>query len=124
MQTIKVNKKRFGVAMVVYSILVFVTVYLVQYIQAPWSYIGAFLPTIPTIFAMYYYMNWMRASDELIRLQALESVAFGAMFSIIVFITWSFLEAAGAPLMRAPIATAVLMGGYAIGTMVIGRRYQ
>ncbi len=124
MQAIKVNKTKFGIALIVYCILVFVTVFLVQYMQSPWRYLVAFLPTIPTIFAMHYFMNWMRASDELVRLQALEAVAFGAMVSMVIFITWSFLEAAGAPVMRAPIATAVIMSGFALGTLVPGLRYQ
>jgi len=88
------------------------------------GYCIAFLPVIPSIFAMLGFMRMFRGLDELQRRIQLEAVAFSFLATCLITLTWAFQQNAGLPRFDVSFVAPLLILLWGLGLCVAKRRYQ
>ena len=117
--------KEFLTSMAGYSIAVPLSVRLLRgHEQTPAGYAIAFLPIIPSAFALWAFMRYFRGLDELQRRIQLEAVAFSFLATCFVTLTWAFQQNAGLPRFDVSWVAPLLIFLWGIGTGIAKRRYQ
>ncbi len=123
------NKKRYLVeflsSMAAYSIIVVVSMrFLRGHEHTPLGYAIAFLPIIPSIFALLAFLRFFRGLDELQRRIQLEAVAFSFLGTCLITLTWAFQQNAGLPHFDVSWVAPLLIGLWGIGVGIAKRRYE
>ncbi len=117
--------KEFGGAMAAYSLIVPVSVWLLKsHEHTVLGYCIAFLPIIPSAFAMWAFLRFFRAMDELQRRIQFEGLAFSFLATCLLTLAWGFLQNAGLPHADVVWIAPLLMALWGIGTCIAKRRYQ
>lgn len=117
--------KEFGSSMAAYSLMVPVSVWLLKGRQhTPLGYGIAFLPIIPSAFALWAFLRFFRDMDELQRRIQLEAVAFSFLATSFITLTWAFLQNAGLPRFDVSWVAPLLIMLWGIGTGIAKRRYE
>ena len=88
------------------------------------GYCIAFLPIIPSTFAMLGFMRMFRGLDELQRRIQLEAVAFSFLATCLITLTWAFQQNAGLPRFDVSFVAPLLILLWGLGLCVAKRRYQ
>ncbi|MBX5436721.1 MAG: hypothetical protein IRZ33_05825 [Alicyclobacillaceae bacterium] len=111
--------------MVMYAGLLLLSIWLLgKHPAVFWSYPIAMLPAIPLCLVVWSVIQFIRTMDELQRSIHLEAVTFSFLVTIVVSLTYGFMENAGLPripLMCVPVFMCFLWG---IGAGLVSRRYR
>jgi len=123
------NNKRylleFGSSMAGYSIVVPLSIWLLRgHEHTPLGYVIAFLPIIPSIFALLAFLRFFRGLDELQRRIQLEAVVFSFLGTCFITLTWAFQQNAGLPRFDVSWVAPLLIGLWGIGVGIAKRRYE
>ncbi len=70
------------------------------------------------------YRRYVAEADELTRQIQLEGIAFGFGLGVLVTLSWSLFEFAGAPVLNASTAGTVMIFGYIGGVLLATHRYR
>ena len=123
------NGKRYlkisGSSMAAYTAVVPISIWLLRgHEHTLLGYGIAFLPIIPSIFAMLGFMRMFRGLDELQRRIQLEAVAFSFLATCLITLTWAFQQNAGLPRFDVSFVAPLLILLWGLGLCVAKRRYQ
>jgi hypothetical protein len=123
------NRKRylreFLSAMAAYSIVVPLSVrWLRGHEHTPLGYLLAFLPIIPSAFALWAFLRFFRGLDEMQRRIQLEAVAFSFLATCFITLTWAFQQNAGLPRFDVSWVAPLLIFLWSIGLGIAKRRYE
>jgi hypothetical protein len=88
------------------------------------GYVIAFLPIIPSAFAMWAFMRYFRALDELQRRIQLEAVAFSFLATCLITLTWAFQQNAGLPRFDVSWVAPLLIVLWSLGLVIAKQRYE
>lgn len=117
--------KQFGGSMAAYSVMVPVSIWMLRgHEHTPLGYCIAFLPIIPSIFAMLGFMRMFRGLDELQRRIQLEAVAFSFLATCLITLTWAFQQNAGLPRFDVSFVAPLLILLWGLGLGIAKRRYE
>ena len=117
--------KEFLTSMAGYSIAVPLSVGLLRgHEHTPLGYAIAFLPIIPSAFALWAFLRYFRGLDELQRRIQLEAVAFSFLATCFVTLTWAFQQNAGLPRFDVSWVAPLLILLWSVGVGIAKRRYQ
>jgi hypothetical protein len=115
----------FGGSMAAYSATVPLSIWLLRgHEHTVLGYGLAFLPIIPSAFAMWAFMRFFRGLDELQRRIQLEAVAFSFLATCLITLTWAFLQNAGLPRFDVSWVAPLLIMLWGIGLGIAKRRYE
>ena len=117
--------KEFGSSMAAYSVMVAVSIHLLErHEQSPWRYVLALLPVIPAAFAMWAAIRFFRNLDELQRRIQFEGLAFSFLAVCLLTLTWGFLQNAGLPHADVIWVAPLLIMLWGLGSALASRRYR
>jgi hypothetical protein len=117
--------KEFLTAMAVYSAMVPLSVWLLRgHERTLVGYCLAFLPVIPSFFALWAFLRFFRGLDELQRRIQLEAVVFSFLATCFITLTWAFQQNAGLPRFDVSFVAPLLIGLWGVGLCIARRRYQ
>jgi hypothetical protein len=117
--------KEFLCSMAGYSVTVPLSVWMLRgHEHTPLGYIIAFLPIIPSAFAMWAFMRYFRGLDELQRRIQLEAVAFSFLATCLITLTWAFQQNAGLPRFDVSWVAPLLIVLWSLGLAIAKRRYE
>ena len=115
----------FGSSMLAYSVVVIVSVWLLKgHEHTALGYGIAFLPIIPSGFALWAFLRFFRGLDELQRRIHMEAVVFSFLATCFITLTWGFLQNAGLPRFDVTWVAPMLIFLWGLGEAVAKRRYQ
>jgi hypothetical protein len=121
----KLYMKEFGGSMAAYSLIVPISVRLLRgHEHTVLGYCIAFLPIIPSAFALIAFLRYFRGLDELQRRIQLEAVAFSFLATCLITLTWAFLQNAGLPRFDVSWVAPLLIALWGIGAAIARRRYE
>ncbi len=121
----KLYIKEFGGSMAAYSLIVPISVRLLRgHEHTVLGYCIAFLPIIPSAFALIAFLRHFRGLDELQRRIQLEAVAFSFLATCLITLTWAFLQNAGLPRFDVSWVAPLLIFLWGIGAAIARRRYE
>jgi len=128
-QSMDANGKRylreFLGSMAGYSLMVPLSVWMLHgHEHKPLGYGIAFLPIIPSAFALWAFMRFFRSLDELQRRIQLEAVAFSFLATCFITLTWAFQQNAGLPRFDVSWVAPLLIALWGIGVGIAKRRYE
>lgn len=116
---------RFSVAMVAYTIVLLATITLAQRIeQNPVHTLIALLPVIPLVFVFVFIVQFINAIDELERQIHIESLALAAGATALAAVTYGFLEVAGFPHVSMWYTYLFVAGTWVVAQPLVRRRYK
>jgi heme/copper-type cytochrome/quinol oxidase subunit 4 len=123
------NAKRylieFGSAMAAYSVMVPVSIRMLQgHEHTVLGYAIALLPIIPSCLALWAFMRMFRGLDELQRRIQLEAVAFSFLATCLITLTWAFQQNAGLPRFDVSWVAPLLILLWGVGLGIAKRRYE
>ena len=117
--------KEFIGSMAGYSAMVPLSVWLLHgHERTPLGYAIAFLPIIPSVFALLAFLRFFRGLDELQRRIQLEAVAFSFLATCLITLTWAFQQNAGLPRFDVSWVAPLLIVLWGIGAAIAKRRYE
>ncbi len=115
----------FGSAMAVYSLAVPLSMWMLRgHEHTPLGYAIAFLPIIPSAFALWAFMRYFRGLDELQRRIQMEAVGFSFLATCFITLTWAFQQNAGLPRFDVSWVAPLLIALWGIGIGIAKRRYE
>lgn len=116
--------KEFGASMLAYVIVLPVSLNVIQtHPEASWRFAVALAPVIPLVFALLAFIRFFRNIDELQQRIQLEALACAVGVTIIVTISYGFLENVGFQHIGVIWVTPLLIAFWGIGTAIASRRY-
>lgn len=117
--------KEFGGSMAAYSVMVPLSMWMLRgHEHTVLGYGIAFLPMIPSAFALLAFMRMFRGLDELERRIQLEAVAFSFLATCLITLTWAFQQNAGLPRFDVSFVAPLLILLWGLGLAIAKRRYQ
>jgi len=117
--------KEFLSSMAGYSLLVPISIRLLRgHEHTALGYGLAFLPIIPSAFALWAFLRFFRGLDELQRRIQLEAVAFSFLATCFITLTWAFQQNAGLPRFDVSWVAPLLIMLWGLGLGIARRRYQ
>jgi hypothetical protein len=117
--------KEFLSAKAAYSAMVPFSIWMLRgHEHTPLGYGIAFLPIIPSAFAMWAFLRFFRGLDELQRRIQLEAVAFSFLATCLITLTWAFQQNAGLPRFDVAWVAPLLILLWSLGLAVAKRRYE
>jgi len=117
--------KEFGGSMAAYSVIVPISMWLLRgHEHTALGYCFAFLPIVPSAFALWAFLRFFRGLDELQRRIQLEAVAFSFLATCFITLTWAFQQNAGLPRFDVSWVAPLLIVLWGIGLGIAQRRYQ
>ena len=115
----------FGSSMAAYSLFVPLSMWLLHgHEHTGMGYCIAFLPIIPSIFALLAFLRFFRGLDELQRRIQLEAVVFSFLGTCFITLTWAFQQNAGLPRFDVSWVAPLLIALWGIGVGIAKRRYE
>ena len=123
------NNKRylieFGSSMAAYSAVVPLSMWFLRgHEHTLLGYAIAFLPIIPSFFALWAFLRFFRGLDELQRRIQLEAVALSFLGTCFITLTWAFQQNAGLPRFDVSWVAPLLIALWGIGVGIAKRRYE
>lgn len=88
------------------------------------GYAVAFLPILPSAFALWAFLRFFRGLDELQRRIQLEAVAFSFLATCFITLTWAFQQNAGLPRFDVSWVAPLLILLWGVGLGIARRRYE
>ena len=88
------------------------------------AYALAFLPIIPSGFALWAFLRFFGGLDELQRRIQLEAVAFSFLATCFITLTWAFQQNAGLPRFDVSWVAPMLILLWGLGLGIAKRRYE
>lgn len=117
--------KEFLGAMAGYAILVPLSSWMLRgHERTALGYAVAFLPIIPSAFALLAFLRFFRGLDELQRRIQLEAVAFSFLATCFITLTWAFQQNAGLPRFDVSWVAPLLILLWGVGLGIAKRRYE
>ena len=117
--------KEFLTAMAAYSVVVPISAWMLGgHEHTPLGYCIAFLPIIPSAFALWAFLRFFRGLDELQRRIQLEAVAFSFLATCLITLTWAFQQNAGLPRFDVSWVAPLLIMLWSLSLAIAKRRYQ
>ena len=118
------HMKEFLTSMAAYSGIVPLSIWMLRgHEHTALGYGLAFLPIIPSAFALWAFLRYFRGLDELQRRIQLEAVAFSFLATCFITLTWAFQQNAGLPRFDASWVAPLLTLLWGIGVGIAKRRY-
>jgi hypothetical protein len=115
----------FGGSMAAYSALVPLSMWILRgHEHTVFGYCIAFVPIIPSIFALLAFLRFFRGLDELQRRIQLEAVVFSFLGTCFITLTWAFQQNAGLPRFDVSWVAPLLIALWGIGVGIAKRRYE
>ena len=117
--------KEFGSSMAAYSVMVPVSIHLLErHEHSPGRYVLALLPVIPAAFVMWAAIRFFRNLDELQRRIQFEGLAFSFLAGCLLTLTWGFLQNAGLPHADVIWVAPLLIMLWGLGSALASQRYR
>ena len=117
--------KEFLGSMAAYSLAVPLSMWMLRgHVHTPLGYAIAFLPVIPSAFAMWAFVRFFRGLDELQRRIQFEAVAFSFLATCLITLTWAFQQNAGLPRFDVSWVAPLLILLWSLGLAIAKRRYE
>jgi hypothetical protein len=117
--------KEFLTSMAAYSIVVPLSVWLLHgHEHRALGYLLAFLPIVPSVFALWAFLRFFRSLDELQRRIQFEAVAFSFLATCLITLTWAFQQNAGLPRFDVSWVAPLLIFLWGLGVGIAKRRYE
>jgi len=118
-------QKEFLTAMAGYTATVPLSMWLLRgHEHTPLGYCIAFLPIIPSAFAMWAFLRFFGGLDELQRRIQYEAAAFSFLATFLITLTWAFQQNAGLPRFDVSFVAPLLILMWSLGLFIAKRRYQ
>ena len=115
----------FGGAMAAYTVLVPLSMWMLHgHEHTALGYCLAFLPIIPSFFALLAFLRFFRGLDELQRRIQLEAVVLSFLGTCFITLTWAFQQNAGLPRFDVSWVAPPLIALWGIGVGIAKRRYE
>lgn len=121
------NQRRYTVLLAAWAVVYLVSTYLIateRVVSGPLGWVVAGLSSVFAVFAVLAYWRYLREADELARAIELQALAIAVCSG---FIVWPALDLAGelgVPTQALPDPIVLVMiGSYAVGTILGRRRY-
>ena len=93
-------------------------------IEGPMVWLIALFPNIFGVGALLAYLNFLRRTDELLRLIQLEGLAYGFGAGTLFMMGYPLFQRAGAPMIELSDVQVLMMVGWAAGQIFAMRRYR
>jgi hypothetical protein len=119
--------REFGLAMVAYVVVLWVSVTLLDWIGQPLRTVVvliALVPIIPMGFALLAYLRFLRRMDELGQRIQLEALAFGFGAAGMLTFAYGFLENAGFPQLSYIWVFPMMIALWGLGGAIASLRYR
>jgi hypothetical protein len=117
--------KEFLLSMAAYTVIVPLSIKLLRgHEHTSLGYVLAFLPIIPSAFALWAFLRYFRGLDELQRRIQLEAVAFSFLGTCLISLTWAFQQNAGLPRFDVSWVAPLLILLWGVGVGIAKQRYQ
>lgn len=117
--------KEFGLSMLAYVVMLPVSLAIIQsHPDVWWRYPVALAPVIPLIFALLAFLRFFRNMDELQQRIQLEALAVAVGVTVIVTVSYGFLENVGFPHISMIWVTPLLVATWGISAAIASRRYS
>ena len=117
--------KEFLGSMAAYSAMVPFSIWILWgHEHTPLGYGIAFLPIIPSAFAVWAFLRFFRGLDELQRRIQLEALAFSFLATCLITLTWAFQQNAGLPRFDVAWVAPLLILLWSLGLAVAKRRCE
>src|SRR5438270_13008763 len=117
--------KEFLLSMAAYTVIVPLSIRLLRgHEHTRLGYVLAFLPIIPSAFALWAFLRYFRGLDELQRRIQLEAVAFSFLGTCLISLTWAFQQNAGLPRFDVSWVAPLLILLWGVGVGIAKQRYQ
>jgi hypothetical protein len=117
--------KEFLSSMAGYTVMVPLSIWMLRgHEHTTLGYLIAFLPIVPSCFALWAFMRFFRGLDELQRRIQLEAVAFSFLATCLITLTWAFQQNAGLPRFDVSWVAPLLIALWGIGVGIAKRRYE
>ena len=124
----KVHKRyviEFSASLICYAIVLIGSIKLLGwYGETAWRYPLALSPLLPASAALFAFVRFFRAVDELEQRMHLESLAFAFGASALATFAYGFLEGAGFPHLNWTFVWPVMAMSWGIGNALARRRYR
>jgi hypothetical protein len=117
--------REFLSSMAAYAVLVPLSVRLLHgHEHTALGYCVAFLPIVPSAFALWAFLRFFRGLDELQRRIQLEAGAFSFLATCFITLTWAFQQNAGLPRFDVGWVAPLLIMLWGVGLGIAKRRYE
>lgn len=111
--------------MAAYTVLVIVSVTVLNTVDSgAWRYAVAVLPVAPLVFAMRAFIRHLRRMDELQRRIQVEALALGFGATVMITLTYGFLENAGLPRLSLIWVAPLMISLWGLGSALASRHYS
>ncbi len=116
---------RFGVAMLIYVIILPLAVILSQRIgPSPWRYVLVLIPLLPIFGIMFAFLRFFEAMDEMQKRIQLYALAVSAGGTAVFGMTYGMLELAGMPHLPWIWVFPIVAGLWGLGAGIASLRYR
>lgn len=116
---------RFGIGMASYVILLIVAVLVENAVgEVSWRTLLGLIPIPAVLFIAWAAIRYSREADELARRQLTESLAIGFWGGSALVVSYGLLDSFGAPALSWIWAFVTYMMCWAIGSVIVSRRYR
>jgi hypothetical protein len=121
----KKHMRRFGLAMLLYSILIVGVGFIIRGDRdASWRYLVAVVPVLPGVWALLSIRNAILSRDELGRRIQFEAITFAFSSTLVVALTIGLLEMAGVPQLNGAYYVSIMVLLWGLGQYFAQRRYR
>jgi O-antigen/teichoic acid export membrane protein len=125
MMSSRAYAKEFGLAMVAYGVVLFLSIWLINANPtAPWRFAVALLPMLPAIGVLVAVLRQLRRMDELQRRIQFEALAFAFAGTALLTFGYGFVENVGLPHLSWFWVWPIMAVLWIVGTGLAARRYD
>jgi hypothetical protein len=111
--------------MATYAVLLVLSIWLLEKIPTSgWRLPIAALPVVPLLFVVWSIIHFIRTMDEMQKTIHLEALTFSFLVTVVVALTYGFLENAGLPKIPLFYVPVLMCGLWGIGAGVFTRKYK
>ena len=124
-KNVKIYLREFGAAMLGYTILLPVSLWLVsQNGTSPWRFAFALLPVIPLLFALWALIRAINGMDEMQKNIQLQAFTFACAGTAFITFTYGLLQFAGLPPVNFVFIMPLLILLWGLGLGLASLRYK
>lgn len=116
---------QFGGSMVLYTAVLFLSVWLLRTLgESPWRLPAALLPMIPIGLGLAAFLRFFRVMDEMQKRIQLDALAFAFITTGLLTFSYGLLQNAGLPQVSFIAVFPMMIALWGVGSVIASRRYS
>jgi hypothetical protein len=121
----KVYLQQFGAAMLLYILVLFVSVRLMQNLgESSWRFPAALLPLVPIVMGLFAFLRFFGAMDELQKRIQLDALAFSFATTGLLTFSYGLLQNVGLPQLSFIAVFPLMIALWGLGSVIATWRYR